>query len=55
MPSHRLRLLICICVLAIAAPDAARAEWYTGERAIMGTRITVELWGEDQAEAVRNI
>ena len=55
MPSHRLRLLISICVLAIASPDAARAEWYTGERAIMGTRITVELWGEDQVEAVRNI
>src|SRR5688572_2910760 len=55
MPFHRPRLLICICILAIASPDAARAEWYTGERAVMGTRITVELWGEDQTEAVRNI
>ncbi len=52
---QRTLLLTSICLLAATLADAARAEWYSGERAVMGTRITVELWGEDQTEAVRNI
>ena len=52
---QRTVLLTSICLLSATLCEPARAEWYTGERAVMGTRITVELWGEDQTEAVRNI
>jgi thiamine biosynthesis lipoprotein len=33
----------------------ARAEWYSDHQAIMGTRIAVELWTEDRAQADRLI
>jgi len=35
--------------LLLLAPPAARAEWYQREAAIMGTRISAELWHEDAA------
>jgi len=47
---------VIVCALgALIAPVSARAEWFSGERAIMGTRIAVELWAEDRASADRQI
>jgi len=47
---------VIVCALGVLiAPVSARAEWFSGERAIMGTRIAVELWAEDRASADRQI
>ncbi len=42
--------LICLCLSALLSP-IAQAEWYRRTDAIMGTRIYVELWGEDATKA----
>ncbi len=40
-------LLLAVC--GLVSCDPARAEWFAAEEAIMGTRVAVELWAEDQA------
>jgi len=40
-----------VTTLLLLMPVAVRAEWHEREAAIMGTRITVELWQEDAAQA----
>lgn len=45
-----------VIVLAVALlPVSAMAQWYSDERAIMGTSVRVELWHENQQLARRNI
>jgi thiamine biosynthesis lipoprotein len=44
------RILLAVTLLA-ASIGAARADWHTREAAIMGTRITVEVWHADAAAA----
>jgi FAD:protein FMN transferase len=52
---------VCIRLATLAAlvlgmlSPAAHAEWYSGQQAIMGTRIAVELWAEDRAQADAHI
>jgi thiamine biosynthesis lipoprotein len=41
------RTLLALAMLLSC--DLARAEWFTREEAIMGTRVAVELWADDQA------
>jgi len=41
--------------LLLLLPSAARAEWHAREEAIMGTRISVELWHEDPVAAASAI
>ena len=46
----------CLAVtLLFGFAAAARAEWHAREEAIMGTRIAVEVWHDDPAEATRAI
>ena len=46
----------CLAVtLLVAAAAPAHADWHAREEAIMGTRIAVEVWHEDPAEAERAI
>jgi thiamine biosynthesis lipoprotein len=49
---RRFRLAV---TLLFAFSAAARAEWHAREEAIMGTRIAVEVWHDDPAEATRAI
>ncbi|MFO1426191.1 MAG: FAD:protein FMN transferase [Steroidobacteraceae bacterium] len=49
MSALRRRLLLLLAALAAAAP--AFAGWHQREDAIMGTRIAVELWLDDDARA----
>jgi thiamine biosynthesis lipoprotein len=49
-----MRTFLWILLLALAA-TAARAEWYQREEAIMGTRVEVQLWAEDESTARRAI
>jgi thiamine biosynthesis lipoprotein len=39
-------LLLAVCSLIPC--DPARAEWFAAEEAIMGTRVAVELWADDE-------
>ena len=44
------RLKFWLCCFSLSMPiTAAQAQWLTGEEAIMGTAIRVELWSEDGA------
>jgi thiamine biosynthesis lipoprotein len=45
--------LVVTLLLALAGP--ARADWHAREEAIMGTRIAVEVWHDDPAEATKAI
>ena len=46
----------CLAVtLLFACAAAARADWHAREEAIMGTRIAVEVWHDDPAEATKAI
>ena len=47
-----LRLLYVMIALLLGATPA-RAEWFYREEAIMGTRVAVELWSEDEELATR--
>ncbi len=47
------RLLLVLVLLVAATP--VRAEWYTREEAIMGTRVEVQVWATDPALALRAI
>jgi len=44
-------LLAVPALLSAFFVQPARAEWYSDQQAIMGTRIAVELWSEDRAQA----
>jgi thiamine biosynthesis lipoprotein len=46
---------LTVAALALAVAMPARAEWYSREEAIMGTRVAVELWSEDAALAERAV
>jgi thiamine biosynthesis lipoprotein len=46
---------LLFCFAQLIAPVAIRAEWFHDERAIMGTRVGVELWAEDRASADAHI
>jgi FAD:protein FMN transferase len=48
------RILLAVTLLA-ASVGTARADWHTREAAIMGTRITVEVWHADAAAAASAI
>ncbi|NJO12416.1 MAG: FAD:protein FMN transferase [Gammaproteobacteria bacterium] len=43
------------CGLLLLINGSVRAEWVSQERAIMGTRIAVELWSQDAAAAAADI
>ena len=45
------RFASTVTTLMLLMPAAASAEWHEREAAIMGTRIAVELWHEDAAQA----
>src|SRR5882724_10689555 len=45
------KALLALLFLASAVPGPAQAAWHERSEAIMGTRITVELWHEDPAKA----
>ena len=45
------RFASAVTTLMLLLPAAARAEWHEREAAIMGTRISVELWHDDAAQA----
>lgn len=48
------RPLLCISLLlCLVVQSAARAEWYRQQADIMGTRVAVELWHSDPAQAER--
>ncbi len=51
--SYAVAALCAAASLLTASP--AHAEWFSGERAIMGTRIAVELWADDKATADKHI
>ncbi len=54
MPRRSLRTALLVSLLTVAC--AARAEWVTRVTdGIMGTRITVELWADDQGQAASAI
>jgi thiamine biosynthesis lipoprotein len=58
MPRLNSRVVIVpflFCFAQLITPVAARAEWFHEERAIMGTRVGVELWAEDRASADAHI
>jgi thiamine biosynthesis lipoprotein len=42
---------MAVTMLLLMMPAAAEAEWHWREAAIMGTRIAVEVWHEDPAQA----
>jgi thiamine biosynthesis lipoprotein len=50
-----MRRFVLLAMILLAAVPAARAEWYEREEAIMGTRIAVQLWSDDQTRAVNAI
>jgi FAD:protein FMN transferase len=54
-PLVQLTAILCALPAALAAGPAAADDWFSGERAIMGTRIAVELWAPDRATADRHI
>jgi thiamine biosynthesis lipoprotein len=41
--------IVPLCVSLLMGSPLAQAQWMTGEEAIMGTAIRVELWAEDKA------
>jgi thiamine biosynthesis lipoprotein len=45
----------CLVLAGLLLATPARAEWYEREEAIMGTRVTVQLWSTDPELAVRAI
>ncbi|MBF8292779.1 MAG: ApbE family lipoprotein [Steroidobacteraceae bacterium] len=45
------RIASAFTTLLLLIPVTARAEWHEREAAIMGTRISVELWHEDAGQA----
>lgn len=52
------RNFMCSCFLSVAAflllgSAALRAEWLQGERELMGTQVSVELWVDDKAAGQR--
>lgn len=51
LDSRLITVLSLVFTTQLIAPVAARTEWFHDERAIMGTRIGVELWAEDRATA----
>ncbi len=44
-----MRIFLCLLLLCLTAPSFA--EWHSDSRDMMGTRVTVELWSEDAAQA----
>jgi thiamine biosynthesis lipoprotein len=50
-----MRRFVLLAVTFLGAVSTARAEWYEREEAIMGTRIAVQLWSDDQMQAVNAI
>lgn len=46
-----MRGFLFLAFLAASLVPTARAEWFSREEAIMGTRIAVELWGSDKPQA----
>lgn len=48
----RLLLLPCFAGLSLLWSLPAQAEWFKDERALMGTRVTVELWGDERQPAL---
>ncbi|MBS0577680.1 MAG: FAD:protein FMN transferase [Proteobacteria bacterium] len=48
MPTSACRILLGV-LLAAALPRVASAEWYERTEAIMGTRVYVQLWAQDEA------
>lgn len=48
-PAVRRQLLSLVSFFAVLAAPAVCAEWLSGEEAIMGTSVRVELWHEDAA------
>jgi thiamine biosynthesis lipoprotein len=56
-PSLRYALILlgCVGTLALASASSARAEWYSRAIDLMGTRVSVELWHEDEAVATELI
>jgi len=51
---HR-RLLLFVLLLAAITPFSLQAEWHSQQAAIMGTKIAVQVWQEDEASAQRAI
>ncbi len=47
----RLSLGLSLGLLLTAVPQAVRADWFSDEEPIMGTRVAVELWAEDASTA----
>lgn len=41
--------LLTLALCGLLMSDPVRAEWFAAEEAIMGTRVAVELWADDQA------
>ena len=50
-----MRRFLLAVTLSAASNSLAHAEWLAREEAIMGTRIAVEVWHDDPAEATRAI
>src|SRR5476651_2024171 len=46
---------VMLCLMVAAAVSSAHAEWMARDDAIMGTRITVELWAPDAAKGTAAI
>jgi thiamine biosynthesis lipoprotein len=53
-PAHHTLLRALLCLL-LCLPPTALAAWFSDSRDMMGTRVTVELWSEDQALAEQTI
>jgi thiamine biosynthesis lipoprotein len=50
-----MRRFCLVVTLLLALAGSARADWHAREEAIMGTRIAVEVWHDDPAEATKAI
>lgn len=50
-----MRRIAVAVTLLLLLPVAARAEWHARDEAIMGTRVSVEVWHEDPAAAAAAI
>jgi thiamine biosynthesis lipoprotein len=53
-PAHHPLLRALLCLL-FYLPPTVMAAWYSDGRDMMGTRVTVELWSDDQALAEQTI
>jgi len=49
------RIVMLLAATLLVAAPGARAAWYEREEAIMGTRIAVQLWSDDELRAVNAI